>query len=1390
MIQKNILELAHLLGDRSEQERLYVLKEINKTILEVFNVFNDMNTKNVTNDYLGVYEHNKPLYQSILNEPLIIWFALEFLSENKDGYLTKHIQLTPEEKELYLKYKKEEFKLDLDLLEIPKVCDLTNIIHYIKEKRKPYPEVTAKAQADTVVAPTPIVAETPVETSIPAPTEEVPPTVETEEPTLNVEATPKEETAEEQDDTSQETENILANYQSRITLEVDKILDVYSGLYKAGMELENPLGILTALGYYTLSQNCTPILRMDSVLGGVYKHICTLLGPDCLVLAPTSAAINLNNVIDKAYSYYPHCQVYPCYGYVQNAKEAQPTHYKTWDAYRVAAKKSTLNIMTGVVKSCIKTTGIPKNDDELQVLDEFVNHVIEEVRFALTNSVVIYDFDPKSSIKLRFYSQNSKINRKVLEDAIFRSKNSLFANKGEIAICEPNENGVYTIAIIFDKVAEGKKPLFAYQAIEALQLKGQKPSWNNFILGKDVKTDTMLTINLADNDHYNCVIGAGPRSGKGVTTLNILAVALSQQFPVLYLDGKPEMAKELWKLAEKYETPFLALDVNDRYKNMPYTNYPKEVENKVTDLGGVTAYLKGIQMGLLLAMLRYENNDENRELDIKVKTFDIRSKTRMVIVCDEIVKFKVAYNNLYMPLKALATKHKKEPEVYDYITHILEWMDNLDSQLIGNFASEIPMARQNWFWLTQDLVKGTWGVGSGDGEKNVVRNSIRKAKTMKLCGNGMTTSNNTLALPQKQGSATTDAEAYINETQKCFAYHLSQEPTSYEGIKIIKPYLVLPTIEPNSEAVKGLLSIPRESLGKAYDESGNMKAEVGFEGLVTLIAEGNPNVMKDGLSLCYDLLHVILTRAGLLQKYSNLPYDRQVYGFFYDLDISTFISTPNLAKLVRANGAPVELASESKALFSEEEDLMYTEEPLAPKSLNEVLYGEYKPTSVTPIAGANPGMPGTPQTNNPHVAQLMKQYQDSIKAPGGEMPPQDVVGNMPISPSTPVAPVTPMAQANPMMGDVVPNDTGTIPVNFMENKPSPYGNMDGMQGQVVGNPNYGAMPNQGVPNMQYGEGIPISDIQDYQDYDEYTAYQQQLQEQLASPILVKPNVMYDNTNTVTVQDRRLAQPYEDGIDCTYARRVDLPKYKQVLMNTPLGTDIYVKQLWKNILYYATSSSNQGVKKALVKRVNIFGDNLYLNGRLVNLNGIIGGYDGVRLTDIVDFKLLFKTFKGVAELGLDDETLCKLFMQYNIKDLQEVFRVIPSLETLYILSPNAVQTFTRLQFDKAKADFLSKKTQATRAMEEYRYKKTQGNVQMERGNRKDVYDAWSECTSGRKVWGSSVGKNCLDNAFSTKKKGLGKRVLYLGTGVAVGVTGGLTWFGFNSVRTLRNLRRKD
>lgn len=105
-----------------------------------------------------------------------------------------------------------------------------------------------------------------------------------------------------------------------------------------------------------------------------------------------------------------------------------------------------------------------------------------------------------------------------------------------------------------EKLSEAE-PLFGYTAIELFKQRGIPINWNRVLLGEDIK-GTPIFADLQDKDgiplQSNAVhnMMAGSRSGKGVMTMNILAVGLGSEKPIFYIDRKPDMSVMFYEMTD------------------------------------------------------------------------------------------------------------------------------------------------------------------------------------------------------------------------------------------------------------------------------------------------------------------------------------------------------------------------------------------------------------------------------------------------------------------------------------------------------------------------------------------------------------------------------------------------------------------------------------------------------------------------------------------------------------------------------------------------------------------------------------------------------------------------------------------------------------------------
>lgn len=106
----------------------------------------------------------------------------------------------------------------------------------------------------------------------------------------------------------------------------------------------------------------------------------------------------------------------------------------------------------------------------------------------------------------------------------------------------------------FDAELSDAEPLFGYKAVEMFASRGMKLSWDRILIGEDTKGTPVFSMAGKSPDcihlqnHFVHNIIAGSRSGKGVTTMNILGSAIAAGKPIFYIDRKPDMSVMMHEL--------------------------------------------------------------------------------------------------------------------------------------------------------------------------------------------------------------------------------------------------------------------------------------------------------------------------------------------------------------------------------------------------------------------------------------------------------------------------------------------------------------------------------------------------------------------------------------------------------------------------------------------------------------------------------------------------------------------------------------------------------------------------------------------------------------------------------------------------------------------------
>lgn len=272
---------------------------------------------------------------------------------------------------------------------------------------------------------------------------------------------------------------------------------------------------------------------------------------------------------------------------------------------------------------------------------------------------------------------------------------------------------------------------------------------------------------------------------------------------------------------------------------------------------------------------------------------------------------------------------------------------------------------------------------------------------------------------------------------------------------------------------------------------------------------------------------------------------------------------------------------------------------------------------------------------------------------------------------------------------------------------------------------------------------------------------------------VKSSVDNKGYVRTTETNPEYAVPLERGqfIDCSDSSRVKLNPLES-LLEMRGGSEVYIDKMFKTILEDASAGFRS---KSLISKVGFVGGNMYINGMIVNLNGVLGGRENITLEQIIDFEILFKKYKNLRELDLDTDTLALAMMQCGSSNPYDIFNLSSKLVKINIFGSAGTETIVRGGNGVGRmASDGNKKAQAQAIGDTYR-KVTWG-------------DSWQSATRGSKVWGAQAAKSSL--RYAGKALGGDKVKPLRGIGAAiwgagVGTVGAVSWFGWSLVKSAKN-----
>ena len=134
-----------------------------------------------------------------------------------------------------------------------------------------------------------------------------------------------------------------------------------------------------------------------------------------------------------------------------------------------------------------------------------------------------------------------------------------------------------------------------------------------------------------------------------------------------------------------------------------------------------------------------------------------------------------------------------------------------------------------------------------------------------------------------------------------------------------------------------------------------------------------------------------------------------------------------------------------------------------------------------------------------------------------------------------------------------------------------------------------------------------------------------------------------------------------------------------------GAEYEFKKRWSIILKGISKQMNSD----LVTRIKIFQYEMYVNNKVISASNLIGGFEDVRIEDIIDFKSLAKQFPNIREMTIDDTILERAAIEFD-QPLIDMFALFKYLSRLVVIKNGTSKMFNRQ--DAIMANYEIQKTQ--------------------------------------------------------------------------------------------------
>lgn len=985
--------------------------------------------------------------------------------------------------------------------------------------------------------------------------------------------------------------------------------------------------------------------------------------------------------------------------------------YKSWNTFKPAAKESIKSRLMKLVKE-----------------DIFYNSQ-DLIENSFSNSILVLSYDKGMGLKLRISLPGTSINHTTLERNIrsIKTYNNSGITISNVAGC----NDVIDVQILLDESKFLNKPSWAYKMMQ-VKIDNQEPISliDGLPMGRKANGE-VIDFKLDPSSRFLTFIAAGSGAGKGVLTLSVVAGALGSNVPVFYMDFKPDMAPIFWAAEKEYNINTFSYDAMlSTHKDSGDARYsltgsmPRDVAAAgMGGFAGAIMYLKSVQLMCAMAKFRTANTGSFKNI---MFVFDETQAMQKLIkgAVEMAARLKKEH-------KPKTVKGQTEPgdSIYVYCDTLLNWFNNVDINISTYINTTGRKSSTFCIFIAQNPDYSTWNnmIAEADGKQLKLLSGITMADTIcKILGKGSTTSKYGLGGDGKKNVSAKEFQYVANN--RFFGIY-DGKTTDGASITIFKPFLTLNTDNPKDACwtngiggAYGYGSVPEgqylQNIKEAHPGDGQFSNEYGVHtgtglvGLTSMYCLGDEARVAASMQSSWQYCLEFFAATGLNQKY-NTPSD-----YMYDLSLNGLMMIDNMVKF-------------------------------SPTAENSVLLGLGEADNESEEGFETDDSDWVVQDGKP-TAQLGDDI-DMLSEDG-----DDLLGGFGVTEETPAQePVKPVG---------VTRELSPEQQMFIRNKRIESTRQTAQMEQSFA-------PSDDISPSDVTTGdIPLDDG----DY-----FGNSMGEVYVSP---SPDIEANNTTAATsggptgkfTNVRPSAYNVgtilnsENSIDCKIGPRHFLEAKEPIFYKSLWGTKYEFKRRWDAVLKAIGSTMN----KSLITRVALVGQQMYVNKKIVNMQNVIGGYEDIRLENIIDFKQMFKEFPNLEHLTIDFDILQRFQLEqpdlptgFFAYSRQLLYVTMISDNKAIVVDRNSAQNSREAQELYDKADTASKFTLASAV------RSPRGMDQRAAGRNGKI---WATTKSY-----SSRGFQAAANQLKKDNPGIIRAALYGSMGLAAAAVGGIT-FGVSKI----------